>query len=65
MKKWTKPVFEAFDVNGEVTAYAGAEPGDVLATGARGDRVGAGGRRRPGVNTVPTRDPVAFPAGCG
>jgi hypothetical protein len=29
MKSWTKPVFEPFDVNGEVTAYAGARRDDV------------------------------------
>ena len=31
MKKWIKPIFEEFEVNGEVTAYAGAERGDALA----------------------------------
>ncbi len=30
MKKWIKPIFDEFDVNGEVTAYAGAERGDAL-----------------------------------
>jgi hypothetical protein len=30
MKKWTRPVFEEFDVNGEVTAYAGAERTEAL-----------------------------------
>ena len=40
MKKWNKPVFEEFDVNGEVTAYAGAERGEV-----RPRETADGGRR--------------------
>jgi hypothetical protein len=38
-KQWTKPVFEEFDVNGECTAYAGAERAD-----RRPQELGAGGR---------------------
>jgi hypothetical protein len=34
MKKWTRPVFEGFDVNGEATAYAGAMRDDTPPRGA-------------------------------
>jgi hypothetical protein len=51
MKKWTKPVFEEFDVNGEATAYAGAGRGDALPRGedVGGDRIA----RREAVATEP------------
>jgi hypothetical protein len=35
MKQWTKPAFEEFDVNGECTAYAGAERAETLARETR------------------------------
>ena len=51
MKKWTWPVYEPFDVNGEVTAFAGAGRDDVLP-----GRAGAGGgpvARREAITSAP------------
>jgi hypothetical protein len=61
MKKWTKPVFEGFDVNGEATAYAGAGRGDALARGedVGGDRTA--GREAVATESTPGTDRTTSP----
>ena len=44
MRQWTRPAFEEIDVNGECTAYAGAERADALSRvlGAVTNRIARG-----------------------
>ncbi len=53
MKKWTRPVFETFDVNGEATAYAGAVPAETIARPARSGEDRGAGREAAAVGSPP------------
>lgn len=44
MNQWSKPIFEEFDVNGECTAYAGAQRADTLAREQRAGGLAAARR---------------------
>jgi hypothetical protein len=61
MKKWTRPVFEAFEVNGEATAYAGAVPGDAAARRASVGEDGIAAREAVATEPAPGTGPTEGP----